>query len=343
MRLPDLSRVAEALWYGRSPLVLLLVLPLVPLSWLFALGVFLRRRAYALGLFGATRLAVPVIVVGNITVGGAGKTPVVDQVVRTLRAAGFRPGIISRGYGGRPAAEPRLVTVDASAAEVGDEPLLLKRRTGAPVCVFPDRIAAGRMLLATGEVDVIVADDGLQHYRLARDIEIVVIDGARRFGNGHLLPAGPLREPVSRVAEADLRLINGGRAEAGEAGFALVAESAILPDGSRSRPLASFAGQAVRMVAGIADPARFRRSLEALGIIVETVPVADHGRCDIETLLGVTDTPILMTEKDAVKYALPSTGLVWIVPVDLRMAGDGMKDFLLGRLRELRAGDGLRR
>lgn len=328
MRRPDRSRLAESLWYGVSPLADLLQ----PLAWLFAVGVALRRWLYRRGLLRATRLPVPVVVVGNLTVGGAGKTPIVDWLVGILGAAGFRPGIVSRGYG-RHRAGVMMVRTDAAAAVVGDEPLLLSRRTGVPVCVGRDRAEAAGQLLAAG-VDVIVADDGLQHYRLERDLEIAVVDGVRRFGNRRMLPAGPLREPLGRLAEVDLVLVNGGSAEPGEHRFRLVPGEARLLRGEGRRPLRDFAGQSVRMVAGIGNPDRFRRELEAHGLRVEPVPVADHGRCDLVSLLQERDSPILMTEKDAVKYPDAPAGPVWVVPVQVEMDSSEVASMIVRRLAD---------
>ncbi|MEE4163274.1 MAG: tetraacyldisaccharide 4'-kinase, partial [Woeseiaceae bacterium] len=194
-------------WYERAPGYRLLI----PLSLVYAAVISLRRALYRLGIFGSERLPVPVVVVGNIVAGGAGKTPVTLFLAEALSAAGFRPGIVSRGYGR--ADDRRLVAVTATsrAADVGDEPLLLARRSGCPVVVGRDRVAAGRMLVEQG-VDVVIADDGLQHYRLERDAEICVVDGSRLLGNGWLLPAGPLREPRARLGRVDMILLNGGAA-----------------------------------------------------------------------------------------------------------------------------------
>ncbi|MCL4720748.1 MAG: tetraacyldisaccharide 4'-kinase, partial [Gammaproteobacteria bacterium] len=179
MRLPDPGRLLAAIWYGSSPVAWFLL----PLAALFGLAVAVRRRLYRAGALAVRRLPVPVIVVGNITVGGTGKTPVVEWLVRLCLEAGYRPGVVSRGYGGRARKVPHRVRAADTAAEVGDEPLLLHRRTGVPVSVCTDRAAAGLQLVAAG-VDVVIADDGLQHYRLGRDLEIAVVDGDRRLGNG---------------------------------------------------------------------------------------------------------------------------------------------------------------
>ena len=331
MTQPDLVRRLESLGHSRSPAVL----PLLPLAWIFGLAVQLRRWFWRSGFGKPQRLPVPVIVVGNITVGGTGKTPVVDWLVRACGTAGFRPGIASRGYGGQARTAPYMVQPGDDPAEVGDEPLLLRRRTGVPVCICPDRVAAGRRLLEEG-VNLIIADDGLQHYLLARDIEIAVVDGERRFGNGWMLPAGPLREPRSRLAEVDAVLLNGGEAFAGGTVFQVRIKDAIALDGSECRSLAAFRGQRVRALAGVGNPQRFYSQLAAAGMEVIPVPVADHQRVSLEALFKDEDTPVFMTEKDAVKYRpLPGRAL-WVVPMEIDMP-DVFRVFMLARLAELSA------
>lgn len=322
-----LARGLERLWYQDSRLAW----PLVPLSCLFAVAVALRRRAYARGWLRTVRVGVPVIVVGNLTVGGTGKTPLVAWLARRLQAAGYRPGIVSRGYGAWPRQEPLQVTPDTVAAEAGDEPLLLARRAGVPVCIGRDRVRAARMLAEAG-ANVIVADDGLQHYALARDLEIVVIDGHRRFGNGRLLPAGPLREPRSRLAEAGLVVVNGGEPRAGEAGFRLVPAAAVALNGSGQRALSAFAGQKAWAVAGIGHPARFCQLLREQGIEPLAVAVPDHGRVDLRALRRQGDWPILMTEKDAVKYPDCSDEQAWYLPVDVTMSRES-EEMIMARVR----------
>ncbi len=294
---------------------------LLPFAGLFRLLVGTRRFAYRAGWLRAQRLAVPVIVVGNLTVGGTGKTPVTAWLVELCRTAGFRPGIVSRGYGGRPCPAPRLVTPTDDAAEVGDEPLLLSRQTGAPVCVHADRVAAGRQLLALG-VNVVIADDGLQHYRLHRDLEIAVLDGDRRFGNGFLLPAGPLREPAARLESVDLVLVNGGVARAGEYSLESRISGLRALGGVAGCALEALRGQAVRTVAGIGNPARFHAQLAAAGLKIQPIPVPDHGRVDLATLCRDSDVPIIMTQKDAVKYRPVSGCPVWVAGLELSVPAE---------------------
>ncbi len=306
--------LAAWLWYGASPLAW----PLIPFSWLYGGIVWVRRACYRRGWLRARHPGVPVIVVGNVTAGGTGKTPVVAWLAAQLQARGFAPGIVSRGYGRRGHGQPLRVTATTAVEVAGDEPLLLAQSTGVPVAVCTDRYAAAQALVADG-VQVIIADDGLQHYALARDLEIVVIDGERRFGNGRLLPAGPLREPASRVAEAGLVLVNGGTPLPGIRGFRLQVRAAVrLADGVE-RPLEAFAGSRAWMVAGIGNPERFRAELQRRGIEVDQVPVGDHGRVDLAALRRSAAQPILMTAKDAVKYRPCSEPDAWAVPVDVEM------------------------
>jgi tetraacyldisaccharide 4'-kinase len=251
-------------------------------------------------------------VVGNLTAGGTGKTPLTLALVEALRARGRRPGVVSRGYGGDQRA-PILLGDTPDPAQVGDEPCLI-RAGGVPVAVGRDRPAAARLLLDAG-CDVLIADDGLQHYRLARDVEICVIDGVRRFGNGHLLPAGPLREPLARLAAVDFRVCNGGAAATGEIPMQLAGGWArALADG-HEQDLRAFADHRVHAVAGIGHPQRFFDSLRAQGIAVIEHAFSDHHAFVPVDLRFGDDLPVLMTEKDAIKchgFAQPHW---WSVPV----------------------------
>ena len=316
-----LERHLVAGWYGRGPV--LWALPLAALYWLgLRLAAVLRGRAQRVGR--------PVIVVGNVTAGGSGKTPLVLHLVAQLRDAGRRPGIVSRGYGRAPRAIA-LVAPGSSAAEVGDEPLLLARRSGCPVAVGADRVAAAAALLAAHpEVDVIVCDDGLQHARLARDAEVVVVDGARGFGNGWLLPAGPLREAPAPVLGRATAVVSNGAAPEGlldgtasrpltmrlEPGAAVQ-----LSDGA-TRALSAFAGGEVHAVAGIGNPERFFAMLESLGLRLRRHPRPDHSALSPADLGFGDGLPVLLTEKDAVKLPQGMPGGVWCVPVTAGFAAE---------------------
>lgn len=306
-----------SLWYGSHPLSF----ALLPLSALFRTVVSVRRFAYRNGLLRSHKLPVPVIVVGNITVGGTGKTPLVIWLVEALRAAGHSPGVVSRGYGGDATAWPQAVSADSDPAEVGDEPVLIARRAACPVMVAPQRVAAARRLIADYACDVIVCDDGLQHYALRRDAEIAVIDGERRLGNGRCLPAGPLRETVARLRSVDLTVVNGA-ALAGECRMQLsgsVAQSLAAP--LMERGLGEWRGSRVHGVAGIGNPGRFFAHLRGQGLNVVEHPFPDHHRFQAEDLRFGDDLPVIMTEKDAVKCRGFAGPLHWYVPVSAQIDG----------------------
>lgn len=272
----------------------------------------LRRLAYRRGWLHGEKLPVPVIVVGNLTVGGTGKTPLTITLVEALRARGREPGVVSRGYGGSQR-EPLLLGETADPAQVGDEPCLI-HASGVPVAVGRDRPAAARLLLEAG-CDVIVADDGLQHYRLARDVEICVIDGERRFGNRRLLPLGPLREPMSRLRSVDFRVCNGGTEAPDEVPMRLEGGMVRALADAREQPLAAFAGQRVHAVAGIGNPQRFFDSLAMQGLDVIEHPFADHHAFTAADLDFGDGLAVLMTTKDAVKCRPFAREGWWSVPV----------------------------
>lgn len=261
------------------------------------------------------RVRVPVIVVGNFTAGGTGKTPLVVALARHFSARGFTPGIVSRGHGRRTAALVR-VGPDTPIEDCGDEPFLLRELTGVPVLVDSDRVSAARAAVETG-CDLVIADDGLQHRRLARDVEIEVVDGDRRYGNGLLLPAGPLRE---KPRACDFRVLNGCEAVDGEWLMQLVPGAAVnVSDRTRQRALAEFSsGGAIHAVAGIGNPARFFASLRDAGLQVVEHPFADHHHFRAEDFAGMTGS-ILMTEKDAVKCRRIGLPDAWSVPVEARL------------------------
>lgn len=301
--------VIERSWDGWHPITFLLL----PLTGLFCLLAWLRRLAYRLGWLSSQRLQVPVIVVGNISVGGTGKTPLIIWMARRLVAMGYRPGIILRGYGGTSGKTPTEVTASSRPREVGDEAVLIQRRTGCPVFVGTIRVETGRQLLAKHACDLLLSDDGLQHYALQRDLEIVVIDGQRRFGNGLCLPAGPLREPTSRLLQSDLVVVN-GRPKGDEFAMQVTAGEAVSLADGQHRSLQSFQGQTLHALAGIGHPERFFKTLSEAGLHPVCHPFPDHHPYTEEDLRRFCDQTVLMTEKDGVKceqFVLPG---LWYVP-----------------------------
>lgn len=315
-----LAQWLENQWYGWTPWHVVLL----PIALLFGAMAGLRRSLYRIGLLPVTKLPVPVIIVGNIGVGGTGKTPLAIALSRLLREQGFQPGIISRGYRGK-SRLPQAVTHQSEPAEVGDEPVLLATKAGCPVWVGPERVAAGQALLATHpEVNVLISDDGLQHYRLARDIEIVVVDAARWFGNGQLLPAGPLREPAWRLQTVDAVVINGWLpgAPTKRREFTMQLTGDLLynlrnPE-LKARPEV-FAGQTVHAVAGIGHPERFFKQLKKLGMTVRPHPFPDHHAFTPQDLNFPESEAIVMTEKDAVKCVDFVADNAWVLPVEAKL------------------------
>lgn len=301
----------DRLWYGRHPASV----ALIPPSWLFRAVTVLRKRAYASGLLTIYQASVPVIVVGNLTVGGSGKTPLVIWLAGYLKSLGLNPGVVARGYGGQAAHWPQQVRPDSDPAVVGDEAIVIARRTRCPVAVDPSRAAAVAALVEHGKCDVVISDDGLQHYGLARDIEIAVVDGVRRLGNGRLLPAGPLREPLQRLREVDF-IVTNGIAGRGEFAMKYVPVNPInLVDRRQSIDFSDLQSTSVHAVCGIGNPERFFQMLKNKGLKIVPHAFPDHHRYRVEDLAFGDDAPILMTEKDAVKCERFGLARCWSVPV----------------------------
>lgn len=306
----------ERIWSGRSALYLLLL----PFSLLYGLISNLLRLSYRWGWRKAWRAPVPVVVVGNLTAGGNGKTPVVIWLVQALQQRGLRVGVVSRGYGGKADNYPLVLGPQTTTAEAGDEPVLIYQRTSAQVAVAPVRRQAVEALVNGGQVDIIVTDDGLQHYALARDIEIVVIDGQRRFGNGWWLPAGPMRERSSRLNSVSAIITNGGTAQPGELAMQLVPGMAVNLQSGERRPVAELKN--VVAMAGIGHPPRFFNTLRQQGVTLEKeVAFADHQNYSPDALNALIGTGqmLLMTEKDAVKARAFAAADWWYLPVDAQL------------------------
>lgn len=337
---PSFSDRLQAFWYGqRDPLLAVLTRPL---SWLFGLLASLRRALFRLGILSCARLPVPVVVVGNIHVGGAGKTPLTLTLLAELRAAGFHPGVISRGYGGA-AQHAQSVGAKDSPAQVGDEPLLYAQ-AGFAVAIGRRRSEAGRALLAAHpEVNVILADDGLQHYALARDIELAVVDGGRGFGTGRLLPAGPLREPISRLARVDAIVVNGDSTPASLPAHPRCFHMRLQPgalyrlsDPATHCAPAELDGRVVAL-AGIGHPQRFFDTLRQQGLTpARCLAFADHHAFTAADLPSDADA-IVITSKDAVKWRALDNGKLWVLPVTAQLDPE-LADWLISTLKELRHG-----
>ncbi|MET3008074.1 tetraacyldisaccharide 4'-kinase [Stenotrophomonas koreensis] len=332
-----MGRQTPEYWYQDGVPVPLWAAALAPL---YEAVVHLRGSLYRRGGLSRHSLPVPVLVVGNITAGGTGKTPLTIAVVERLLRAGWKPGVASRGYGRQQAKTARWVDAATPATVGGDEPVLIARKTGVPVRVDVDRVAAARALVQAG-CDVIISDDGLQHYRLARDIEVEVVDAQRRYGNGRMIPAGPLREPVGRAAQCDFRIVNlgvDGRAQ--DVGFGqwpmrLDITQAVPLAGGRERALSSFEGQRVHAVAGIAHPERFFQMLRQRQIAVVPHAFADHHQFSPADFDFGSRLPVLMTEKDAVKCAAFAQPGQFSVPLQAELP-EALWISLLDRLEQLR-------
>ncbi|MFA6972194.1 MAG: tetraacyldisaccharide 4'-kinase [Gallionella sp.] len=305
----------ETHWYRFSWLHLILL----PVSWLFRALAALRRTLYQSCILSSFKLPVPVIVIGNISVGGTGKTPLTLSLAQQLTDAGYHPVIISRGFGGTTQQQP--VTSSSTAQQVGDEPLLMARRAICPVWVGTDRVKTAKLALqAYPQCDVVLCDDGLQHYRLQRDVEIAVIDGVRRFGNGQLLPAGPLREPISRLKTVDAVVVNGGEFANGQYAMQLSGELFYnLLDPGKTVNARDLQGLRLHAVAGIGHPQRFFDHLKSLGLAVIPHAFPDHHPYSSSDLVYNECDALLLTEKDAVKCAAFADERFWVLRVDARI------------------------
>ncbi len=319
-------KALQRAWYERQPRPWLYLL--WPLSLLFrAAAVWHRRRQQARA---RPRGEAPVIVVGNISLGGTGKTALLIALAREFRRRGFAPGVISRGYGANSGAFPRLAQADSDPSECGDEPVLIAANTGCPVVVDPDRNRALERLLADFKVDLVLSDDGLQHYHMHRDVEIIVVDGERGFGNGLTLPAGPLREPVRRLGEADLVVVNGEpdgafHAPAHLHRVAMEPKTLVHLRSGEERPFDESAfpgGETLQLVCGIGNPARFFELMRKLPNPLVPFEFPDHHRFRAEDFAGGgidPERPVVITEKDAVKCRGFARDNFWALRADMKL------------------------
>lgn len=315
-------------WYGKTGLTTVMR----PVSWLYCAVVNVRRVLYYMKFKKSFRLNVPVIVVGNITIGGTGKTPLVIWLSNLLKEKGYNPGVITRGYGGRARNWPQQVRPDGDPVVVGDESILISQRTGVPMAAGPDRVSVAQSLMEFKGCNVIISDDGLQHYKLRRDIEIAVIDGSRRFGNGYCLPAGPLREQPKRLDKVDFVVTN-GTPEKSEFGMRYIGTDIInLAKPEHRQPIDGFKGKQIHAVAGIGNPDRFFEQLGGYGMQVIPHPFSDHHPYTAEELVFDDDLPVIMTEKDAVKCRRFAEEKFWYLPVEVEMDGD-ISEQILERLK----------
>lgn len=306
-----LARWAVDIWYKDAFLGILLL----PFAYIFSDIVRVRRFLYHQGILKSHTLPVPVIVVGNITVGGTGKTPLIIWLAELLTKSGYRPGIISRGYGGKSETWPQSVNENSDVNSIGDEALLIAKQTRLPVVVAPSRVDAAKKLLDGFDCNVVLSDDGLQHYRLNRDIEIAVIDGERRFGNGYCLPAGPLREPIARLSSVDFVVVNGDKYASHEFSMQLSGDTVVNLGTGELKPLQAFRAIECHALAGIGNPERFFKLLESNGLLCTTHSFPDHHPFERGDIEFGDNKPVLMTEKDAVKCTGITGQNHWYLPV----------------------------
>ncbi|MFT7235204.1 MAG: tetraacyldisaccharide 4'-kinase [Methylophagaceae bacterium] len=305
-------------WYEYQSIRFLLL----PFSMVYQIVITLRRLAYRTKIFKQHHVNVPVIIVGNISVGGTGKTPAVIWLATQLKKAGYKPGIISRGYGGHSDHYPQEVRPNSEPKIVGDEPVIISQQTACPMAVAPKRIEAAEYLLKNHDCNVIISDDGLQHYALARDIEIVVVDGTRLFGNRYCLPAGPLREPIVRLRDVDFVILNGGHSHSQYVMTLNPGQVINVADSAMQKPLDAFKGETIHTIAGIGHPERFFDYLRNAGLTIEPHYFVDHHRFRAIDLHFNDSRPILMTEKDAIKCRAFAMDNMWYIPVKASVNND---------------------
>lgn len=326
-----MSEWLQKAWY--QPSVNPLLWLLLPFNLMFAILSYARRRLYKYGIKASYQIDCPVIVVGNISVGGNGKTPLVIALANYLKQQGFNPGVLSRGYGGKSTTYPHVVTQDAIAKQVGDEPAMMKRRLSCPLVIDPDRVRGANHLVDTCNVNVIICDDGLQHYRLQREIEIAVVDGARRLGNQQLLPMGPLREGPNRLSSVDYVVVNGDQAGPDEILMGLVPGQLVnIKHPSRTSGAHQLQAASISAVAGIGNPQRFFDTLKRQGISVTSqLAFPDHHQFDPS---DIPEHTVIMTEKDAIKCCEFASDDWWYLPVTAQLPEQFLTS-LITKLKQL--------
>lgn len=325
------QQIITEIWYTKSPYAYLLL----PFAKAYETAIKTRRYLYRHHFKKIFKFNVPIIVIGNLTVGGTGKTPLVIWLAKFLKNHGFNPGIVSRGYGGKAWIYPQEVTAESDPSIVGDEAIVLASQTLCPMAVDPKRPAAVQMLLDKYHCDVVLSDDGLQHYAMARDIEILVVDGKRRFGNRMCLPAGPLREPLSRLSEVNFIVTNGSAAP-GEFQMSLVPDAFHnVANPAQIKPLIDFVGQVVHAVAGIGNPFRFFQSLRQMGLTIVEHVFSDHYYLTPEDINYGEDALVIMTEKDAVKCKSFADDRHWYLSA-VPVVEDAFAEKLLEKLQEVK-------
>jgi len=301
------------LHYSKSLFPLLLF----PLSAIFFLIFFIRKYLYQFNFLKSFKLNVPVIVIGNITLGGTGKTPLIIHLAKELKKNGYHPGIISRGYGARSISATE-VNQKSDIDEVGDEPILIQKHTHMPVFVSKDRVMAATVLIKKHKkIDVILSDDGIQHYRLMRDVEVLVIDGTRGFGNGYLLPAGPLRELKHKLNDVDAIVCNHKKVIDGSYLMKYKSKFLVNLKTKQKIPLSKVRLSNIHAIAGIGNPDRFFNDLKSLGLVFNSSAYQDHYRFTKKDFKTMGGKNIIMTEKDAVKCEKFAQDNFWYLPVDV--------------------------
>lgn len=310
----------EELWY--RPTLSIVTILLMPLAVIFYLLIRIRLFLYQIKVIESVQFSVPVIVVGNITIGGTGKTPFVIWLAHLLKKQGFKPGIVSRGVGSKyKIKQPQFVDIQSRPEEVGDESILIRRSTDCPVVICVDRVAAVHLLLTNSNCNIVITDDGLQHYRLGRSLEIAMVDETRQFGNGKLLPAGPLREPRSRLKKVDFLIKQGSQESfvSNRSDMYLTGTHLVSLGTQKKVPVSDFKDQMIHAVAAIGNPHRFFLFLKNSGMKLITHPFQDHYLFTQKDFFFNDEYPIIMTEKDAVKCRSFATDRMWYLPVEARV------------------------